>query len=217
MSISPATLPNRVAPDGSLFATPERGLFMGNRGGRFHHSVTREIGTRRHVTRQWICCVTAFRGRQRQVWGPNTYTELFFCDEVTAFSAGHRPCMECRRPDALRFRHALRDGLGLARVPTCPEMDAILDGERRITHEKRIHRLDAGTLPDGAMLRAHDGVCLALKANQALQWSPGGYTPALARPRGVVEVLTPPAILAALKSGYQPVWGTIFTSEHDVA
>ena len=29
-------LQNRVDPFGELFATPARGLFMGNRGGRIH-------------------------------------------------------------------------------------------------------------------------------------------------------------------------------------
>ena len=35
---------------------------------------------------------------------PSTYTELFFLDEATAFAAGHRPCGECRRSDAKRFK-----------------------------------------------------------------------------------------------------------------
>jgi hypothetical protein len=101
-------LPNRVRPDGSLFATPERGLFYGNRGGRFHDPASQAVPERLYATRQWLCCVLAFKGRKRKVWGRG-YTELFFCDEVTALAAGHRPCMECRR--AMRWpigRHSSR-------------------------------------------------------------------------------------------------------------
>lgn len=35
-------------------------------------------------------------------WGKG-YTSLFFLDEVTALSAGHRPCFMCRRGDAKAF------------------------------------------------------------------------------------------------------------------
>ncbi len=34
-------LQNRVDPFGELFATPARGLFMGNRGGRIHTAAAR--------------------------------------------------------------------------------------------------------------------------------------------------------------------------------
>ena len=74
---------------------------MGNRGGRLHDA-QRKLSARRWVNRAWICCKLAFNNRHRKVWG-NSYTELFFLDEVTAFAAGHRPCFECRRKDAERF------------------------------------------------------------------------------------------------------------------
>src|SRR5437763_8223894 len=94
-------LQNRVDPFGELVVSPARGLFMGNRGGRFHtHAQT--LTARRWVSRQWICCVLAFKGRHRDVWG-RFYTELFFLDEPTALAAGHRPCFECRRRDAEVF------------------------------------------------------------------------------------------------------------------
>ena len=75
---------------------------MGNRGGKLHDPATRSL-VRTQSSRQWICCVLEFRSRQRKVMG-NGYTELFFMDEVTALAAGHRPCFECRRQDALAFR-----------------------------------------------------------------------------------------------------------------
>ena len=94
-------LQNRVSPFGELFATPARGTLMGNRGGRLHVA-QRKLGARRWSSRQWICCVLDFKNRHRKVWG-DSYTELFFLDEVTALAAGHRPCFECRRKDAETF------------------------------------------------------------------------------------------------------------------
>ena len=92
-------LENRVDPYGNIFRSPARGTFMGNRGGALHNH-QREI-VRPYKDRRWIACVLEFRGRKRSVMTPNRYTELFFLDEAVAFSAGHRPCFECRRE---RFR-----------------------------------------------------------------------------------------------------------------
>lgn len=198
-------LPNRVRPDGSLFADPARGLMFGNRGGRFHDPATRALPKRLYANRQWICCVLSFKGRQREVWG-RYYTELFFCDEVTALAAGHRPCGECRRPDAHAYRAGLVKGLGLAEVPLFPAIDERLDRERRDGRRKRLHRLPAESLPDGAMLATPGGEFLALRGTEALLWSPAGYVGRRRRPAGPVGVLTPPATLAALGNGYRPLW-----------
>lgn len=197
-------LPNRVAPDGSLLAVPARGLLMGNRGGRFHDPQTRALPRRIQASRQWICCILSFKDRRREVWGRG-YTELFFCDEVTALAAGHRPCMECRRGDALAYRTALVTGLRLHETPLFPAIDRLLDEERRDGRAQRTHRLPAEGLPDGAMLH-EGGRFLALRGELALLWSPAGYAGALPRPEGVVAVLTPPASLAALQQGYRPLW-----------
>lgn len=197
-------LPNRVRPDGTLFADPARGLFFGNRGGRFHNPNRREVPDRLQATRQWLCCVLSFKERRRKVWGRG-YTELFFCDEVTALAAGHRPCMECRRSDALAYREALVKGLGLAGTPLFPEIDRILDADRRAGRTKRLHRLPAEELPDGTMLLS-GGEFLALRGATALLWSPAGYVSLGPRPAGLATVLTPPATLAALREGYRPIW-----------
>ena len=201
-------LPNRVAPDGSLVADPTRGLFMGNRGGRFHNTAARALTGRRWVGKAWICCRLAFKGRTAPpegVWSARRYTELFFCDEVTALAAGHRPCMECRRQDALRWRAAaVADHPG--EPPRFPVLDARLHAERLDGRAKRLHRLAAGSLPDGAMIRGDDGTFLALRADAALPWSPAGYGMRRRRPSGPVDVLTPPTALAALAHGYAPAW-----------
>jgi hypothetical protein len=197
-------LPNRVAPDGGLFADPARGLLFGNRGGRFHDPLTRTLPQRVYASRQWICCVLAFKERRRQVWGRG-YTELFFCDEVTALAAGHRPCMECRRADALAYRAALMRGKGLLVPPSFPEIDRLLDTERRKGRSKRVHRLPAAALPDGAMI-AEGERWLAIRGGGALAWYPAGYGGWEPRPTGIVSVLTPPASLAALDHGFKPLW-----------
>ncbi len=197
-------LQNRVNPFGELFATPARGLFMGNRGGRFHTDA-KTLTARRWASRQWICCVLDFRGRQRDVWG-RFYTELFFLDEPTALAAGHRPCFECRRADALRLAEAWRRARRLRAQPTAGAMDAVLHDERVAGHAKRLHRRAIDSLPDGAFV-ALDGEAFAVRGNVLLHWMPEGYDARRKRPRrGLLDVLTPPAMLAVLAAGYEPHW-----------
>src|ERR1700744_3460792 len=120
-------LQNRVDPFGELKVTSTRGTLFGNRGGRFHTDA-RTLTKRRWASRQWICCVLDFKGRQREVWG-RYYTELFFLDEPTALAAGHRPCFECRRKDAEAFAEAWRITRKLPARPYADEMDAVLHQE----------------------------------------------------------------------------------------
>jgi hypothetical protein len=192
-------LANRVAPDGALEAVPERGLMMGNRGGRIHDDRQAVTG-RPWASRQWICCLLAFKGRRRDVWG-RFYTELFFCDEVTALAAGHRPCFECRRAEALSYRAAASAGPPLS----AREIDVILDHERRDGRAKRLHAGEAAHLPDGAMVLL-GGQAHAIRGDRALAWSHAGYGAAIARPRGPVDLLTPPLSLRALEHGFRPLW-----------
>jgi hypothetical protein len=194
-------LQNRVNPFGELFATPARGTLLGNRGGKFH-SGSKKLTSRRWASRQWICCVLDFKGRQRDVWG-RYYTELFFLDEVTAFAAGHRPCFECRRKDAERFAALFS---GKTKRASAPAMDKALHAERLDGKSKRTHRRALDTLPDGAMI-ARDGEAFAVRGEHLLRWTPSGYVEKRARPRGLdVDVLTPPLMLTVLKRGYAPLW-----------
>ena len=195
---APRPLANRVDPFGALVATQARGTLYGNCGGRFH-SQTQSVRGRPWAGRQWICCVLDFKGRRHDVWGRG-FTDLFFLDEVTALAAGHRPCFECRRADAKAFQAAWAD----KRV-SAPDMDRVLHAQRLDGRAKRMHRLHAGALPDGAVV-ARNGVALALREGRALAWSFAGYSDAGPRPQGEVDVLTPPAILHALKRGYAPGW-----------
>lgn len=198
-------LPNRVTPFQSLEANAARGPLMGNRGGRFHDPASQTVPHRPWASRQWIICVLSFKGRQRQVWQEG-YTELFFCDEVTALAAGHRPCMECRRTDALAYRRAAAhdDGPDLP-LPSCPALDLQLDRERRLGRTQIVHRLPFAALPDGAMVRL-GGEAHAVKQGQLLAWSHQGYGQRQRLPGGEAEVLTPPTTLRALRAGYMPLW-----------
>jgi hypothetical protein len=194
-------LPNRVDPFGDLFATPARGTLFGNRGGKFHRD-DKMLGSRRWVSRQWICCVLKFKGRQRNVWG-RYYTELFFLDEVTALAAGHRPCFECRRQDAERFAVLFS---GKKQRASADAMDRILHAERLDGKAKRTHRRSLDSLPDGAMV-ALDGEVFAVRDKHLLPWTPSGYSASKPRPRNrEVDVLTPPSILSVLGRGYAPLW-----------
>jgi hypothetical protein len=197
-------LQNRVDPLGQLFADSSRGLFMGNRGGRFHKE-DRTLGGRRWVSRAWICCRLEFRGRQRQVWGRG-YTELFFLDEPTALAAGHRPCFECRRHDAKSFAATFARGRGLAATLRAAEIDAVLHGERL---RRRRDPLAAADFPDGAFveLASEPGRIFVVRGPALLQWTPRGYISRRPRPPAMVlDALTPPAVLAALHAGYRPHW-----------
>jgi hypothetical protein len=194
-------LQNRVSPFGELFASPARGTLMGNRGGRIHDT-QRRLGARRWSSKQWICCVLDFNDRHRKVWG-DSYTELFFLDEVTAFAAGHRPCFECRRKDAERFAALFSDGNKRARAGA---MDEVLHRERLDGKAKRNHRRKLDSLPDGAMI-VLDKEAFAARGKDLLHWTPKGYADKKARPHGVeVDVLTPPSMLKVLDAGYAPLW-----------
>ena len=197
-------LQTRVDPFGELCAVPARGLFFGNRGGRIHGH-DRSLTRRRWTSRAWICCRLVFKGRHRDVWG-NSYTELFFLDEPTALAAGHRPCFECRRADALAFAAAWGRAHRLQAPPRAGEMDAVLHAQRLDGRVKRRHRVPLDDLPDGAMV-AQDERPFAVRGDALLPWTFAGYGSLRPRPRGMaVDLLTPPAFVAALSAGYRPQW-----------
>ncbi len=195
-------LQNRVDPFGELFADRSRGLFMGNRGGRFH-AAGRKLTQRRWASRQWICCVLAFKNRRHDVWGRG-YTDLFFLDEVTALAAGHRPCFECRRRDARAFAEKWAEAKGTD-FPYVDEMDRALQVERLDGRAKRTHAIDFDALPDGAFVSI-DGSAFAVRGAHLLHWTESGYLEAIRRPSGIATVLTPPSIVAVLSAGYAPQW-----------
>jgi hypothetical protein len=203
-------LQNRVTPEGEVIATAHRGLLMGNRGGLFHLP-DQTLGARRWATRQWIACVLDFKGRRRQVM-QDGYTELFFLDEATALAAGHRPCFECRRNDAERFAELWARSQGHTARERAPAMDEALHAERLDRRgAKRTFRARRADLPSGSFVRyglAGGGTrpCLVV-GNHLMAWGAAGYGALIipATTGEIVEVLTPPSIVAVLSAGYRPM------------
>jgi hypothetical protein len=198
-------LQNRVTPAGEIVADPARGLLMGNRG--CLHAPDRRLGVSRWRSKMWIACVLDWRGRRRDPMPPGRWTALFFLDEATALAAGHRPCGYCRREDYLAYAEAWRRAAGLERRPRAGEMDARLHSERvePRTRRQRTRPAVAGDLPDRVMIR-HSGMVGLLAGGRFLPWSFAGYRDPIARaPDAAVELLTPPASVAAIAAGYRPM------------
>ncbi|MBK8559449.1 hypothetical protein [Candidatus Amarobacter glycogenicus] len=208
--VNPGPLQNRVDPFGAIHAVPERGTMFGNRGGCMH-TESQQLRGRPWTNERWICCVLEFKGRRRELMQPGRYTELFFLDEATAFAAGHRPCMECRRPDARRFIEAwssayLPPGQSLR---TVSHIDQIAHRERidRLTKTQKTARVRLSTLPDGvfvALDAARDEPRL-LWRGRLHRWSFAGYTGSEPIPRDdAATLLTPPSFAVAFAAGYEP-------------
>ena len=196
-------LQNRGTPLGEVVAHPARGLVYGNRG--CLHDDTGRV-RRRFNGKRWIACVLQFRGRRRgPLMQPGRYTELFFLDEATAMSAGHRPCAECRREDYVEFvtlwrgLHPHHDG--------ADAIDTQLHTERvdPQTGAQRHHDAPLDDLPDGTFV-LHEGAPHLVLGADLLGWTVAGYATRMARPRGQHTVLiTPPSLVAVLRAGWRPL------------
>ena len=196
-------LQNRVTPFSELIADPARGLVYGNRG--CLHDATGRI-RRRYNGKRWIACRLRFRDWHRQpLLQPGRFTELFFLDEATAFAAGHRPCALCRREDFNRFAEiwrALHGGQAGADA-----IDAQLHSERVDPETRGQLRRETALdeLPDGAFVVRDGEPCLVLGAS-LLAWTPAGYATRSPRPAGdQVLLITPPSLVAVLRTGWDPV------------
>ncbi|TIN24199.1 hypothetical protein [Mesorhizobium sp.] len=222
-------LQNRVDPFGVIHAVPERGLFMGNRG-IIHDPETKTLLKKRWALQAWIICVCGFRDVRREPMGRNRqsddqsvgkagWTELFFLDEVTALSAGHRPCFFCRRKRARDFVRRFGMAFGIA-APRAPQVDKRLHRERPASGGQApvVSVEELAGLPDGAMV-ADDGNAYAMRGGKALRWSFAGYgdrvggDPVDGDPVGFggfadrpIRLLTPATTVAVLRQGYLPVW-----------
>jgi len=201
-------LKNRVTPWGEIVGTPERGLFMGNRG-CLHDGQWRV--TKAWARTPWVTCLLQFKDRHREVMSPGQYTELFFLDEATALAAGHRPCATCRRAEYDTFK-----ALWLEANPEqaersegkTTEIDKLLHAERvDAQRNKRTWSARLGDLPDGCLVvlpgtrdpwLVWDGLVHT--------WTAGGYASRrLMPPDTALEVLTPPSVVKTLARGYRPV------------
>jgi hypothetical protein len=196
---------NRVNPFGQIIETKARGAWMGNRG-RIHNE-RKEIGCPYKLP-AWLICKLSFHGRKRQIMAANSYTELFFLDEATAFAAGHRPCFECRREDFNRFKKLWIEGNSeykFSGKTSIREIDKILHAERiNKDGTKKMYREDLNNLPDGTLISFEEKAYLLFKKHLYL-WTPYGYQkqyPIAGKDK--VNVLTPLSIVNTFHAGYVP-------------
>ena len=190
-------LQNRVDPYSNLCRTEFRGQLMGNRG--LLHNERQEI-IRPWQLKRWIICVLDFKGRQRKVMTKGRYTELFFTDEATALSAGHRPCAECQRDKLSLFKKYWTAANGIS-IKSLTEMDDYL-------HEERINPVK----PEIILRELPDRVFIEYKGEPHLvlnkfvkRWTFEGYKQQIElMPSEVVKVLTPMSIVRSIREGYLP-------------
>jgi len=196
---------NPVDPLGNIIHTSARGAWMGNRGQLpdDHQNIHRLF-----KLKAWLTCLLQFKGRKRQVIAPNRYTELFFLDEATAFSAGHRPCFECRRNAYNRFKYFWLQGNsenGFAESVSIWEIDNILHNERIDKKGKKVtHEENSNNLPGGAFVLYHERPHLVAK-DYLFHWSPSGYDKKIALPKNEkLKVLTTRSVVNCFRAGYIP-------------
>lgn len=167
-------LQNRVDPHGQLHAVSTRGTFMGNRG-RLHNAERQVVSPWK--IKPWITCALSFKERQRELMAPNSYTELFFLDEPTAYAAGHRPCAECRRPAYKLFKEAWARAFPEQQDLSAKAIDNRLHAARlNEDGSQRTWTARLADLPDGSMIE-RAGECVLLWRSGQWRWSFEGYTP----------------------------------------
>jgi len=196
-------LQNRVDPKGEFIMTSARGAWMGNRG--VIHKDKQIIKAFKH--KAWIICALEFKGRKRSVMMPDRWTELFFLDEATAFAAGHRPCFECRKEDAQRFKSCSITGnpqYHFDRKTSINLIDEVIHRERIDGNKKKVtHQRIASDLPDGTFVLINNEAYV-LSHGKLHHWMPFGYTDTMVIPDSPLTILTPPSVVNAFRAGYAP-------------
>ena len=195
---------NRVDPWGACHAVAHRGTLLGNRG-IIHDANQKIVAT--HKLQAWITCALEYKGRRRQVMSPRTWTELFFLDEATAFSAGHRPCAYCRRPRYNEFkaawlqanRHLLEgQSEGINRI------DRVIHTQRLKRGKKVTYAAPLRSLPAGTMIQMQSHAYVVWNGG-LYKWSFSGYRFARnMRSNDSATVLTPKSYVDTFRQGFTP-------------
>lgn len=194
---------NRVAPTGALHAVSSKGTLMGNRG--ILHDEEGNIA-RNHAHQNWVTCALHYKDRKQVLMAPGRYTQLFFLDEVTALSAGHRPCATCRRDRYRSFIDAWcqMHGRPGGRRSVQQSIDKILHSARISRNgEKVTFRANLADLPDGSIF-VGDETPILLWNGQFLRWSFSGYHTAQGPRSEEVSVLTPKPLIDLYSAGWTP-------------
>lgn len=195
-------LQNRVDPWGQFHAVSARGMFFGNRG--ILHNENQEIVSQWRY-KAWVTCQLTYKGRKRTVFGQRTYSELFFLDEATAYSAGHRPCAECRNKRYKEFKNAWIKANENGKDVLAPIIDKKLHADRAIRGgAKALYDSDVSNLSMGTMISLNDEPYL-LWDGVMRKWSFFGYGEIKSIPkRTSVVVLTPRCIVEMFRIGFKP-------------
>jgi hypothetical protein len=137
---------------------------------------------------------------------PGHYTELFFLDEATALTSGHRPCAECQRERFTRFRETwakanpeISGGL----LPSATALDAALHLERTAPGVRAPRFCDSiEDLPDGVFVTDDEQSAYLVLKSRLLRWDPAGYeTPPVRAIRYPARILTPASVVQTLSAG----------------
>jgi hypothetical protein len=195
-------LQNRVDPLGRFIKTSARGSWMGNRGVIHKHTTITKI----FKHKAWITCTLEFKGRKRAVMSPGRWTELFFLDEATAFAAGHRPCFECRRDDARRFKSCWIKGNpthNFSMATSINQIDEIIHKERIDNAKRKVtHQGVSSDIPEGTFILMNNDPYVFTRG-RLYQWTAFGYQESVAMPEGsTLTILTPHSIVNAFRAGY---------------
>jgi hypothetical protein len=180
---------------------------MGNRG-ILHDDGNRIVRPWAH--RAWVTCLLEFKGIKRpKPFSPGNYSELFFIDEATAFSAGHRPCAYCQRARHQEFKDAwVRANVAeeLRASTLMPEIDKRLHAERTVPGGgKGTFDAPLVELPGGAIFE-YEEIAYLVSARGYLPWSFEGYgVPKVMDATTVAKVLTPRSIIRAFAAGFAPI------------
>ncbi|GAB2794631.1 hypothetical protein GCM10027040_21120 [Halomonas shantousis] len=199
-------LQNRVDPFGNLHSVQARGALLGNRGQL--HDANKNI-VRPWKTKAWVTCALEYGDTQRTIFAPDSYSELFFLDEATAFAAGHRPCASCRNKRYREFKAqwlAANPELVPGEKPPIAAIDKVLHAERAAqSGDKVTFKTAIETLPFGTIIE-QDGATFLVGEKELLPWSFHGYSqPALLPEEGTsVTVLTPASIVLLFQQGFRP-------------
>ena len=175
---------------------------MGNRG--ILHDGQRNI-VRKWVGKSWVACDPHFKSIDRRpLFQPNHYSELFFLDEATAYSAGHRPCRYCQKERYVDFKSKWEQCFAGGAPLLVKQIDDQLHSDRAMRGgDKVTYGALLGELPNGTFVEIGDKAFL-VRGESLLEWSLNGYGSAIARDSGLtVRVLTPKSIVQLYSYGLQ--------------
>ena len=201
-------LQNRVDPFGSFHSVNARGSYLGNRG-ILHNEQKQIVAPWRG--KAWVTCLLVFEGIKRPVFSAGSYSELFFLDEATAFSAGHRPCNDCQKDRFKEFKTAwLSANSDLLPIfeakPSIKIIDNILHTERAARGGIKVKFIEQiQNIPDGTFIEISGDAFLVYR-NALFRWSFAGYGSPLDLPQSdtLVQVLTPKSIVSMFRKGFVP-------------